>query len=98
MNVNVQGTSVWAKINFIVNKIRPASKLLKDVMEHKIVILERMRLDVNVRLTNSNATLEEGASCPARFAMAILTAQTVLMNGTVLSLSKEAQSKQGSFT
>ena len=67
-------------------------------MEHKIVTLERMRLDVNVRLTNLNATLEEGVSCPARFAMAILTAQTVLMNGTVLSLSKEAQSKQGSFT
>ena len=64
-------------------------------MEHKIVILERMRLDVNVRLTNLNATLEEGASCPARFAMAILTVQTVLMNGIVLQLLKEVLSKQG---
>ena len=53
-------------------------------MEHKIVILERMRLDVNVRLTILNATLEEGVSCPARFAMVILIAQTVLMNGIVL--------------
>ena len=55
-----------------------------DVMEHKTAILERMRLDVNVRLTNLNARLEEDASRPARFVMAILTAQTVLMNGTVL--------------
>jgi hypothetical protein len=54
------------------------------VTEHKTAILERMRLDVNVRLTNLNATLEEGVLCPARFAMAILTAQTVLMNGIVL--------------
>ena len=58
--------------------------IFSDVTEHKIVILEKMRLDVNVRLTNLNATLEEGVSCPARFAMAILTAQTVLMNGIVL--------------
>ena len=58
--------------------------IFSGVTEHKTAILERMRLDVNVRLTNLNATLEVDASCPARFVMAILTAQTVLMNGTVL--------------
>ena len=31
MNANVQETSVWDKISFIVNKIRPASKLLKGI-------------------------------------------------------------------
>jgi hypothetical protein len=33
MNVNVQVTGVLDKINFIVNKIRPVSKLLKGTLK-----------------------------------------------------------------
>ena len=36
MNVNVQGTSVWDQISFIVNKIRPVSKLLRGMLKKYI--------------------------------------------------------------
>ena len=39
MKFNVQGTSVWVTIIFIASKIKLASKLLNDVMEHLIVLV-----------------------------------------------------------
>ena len=43
MKSNVQGTSVWMKINSIASKIKLASKLLNDVMEHLIVLVRPLK-------------------------------------------------------
>ena len=54
MKSNVQGTSVWVKINFIVSKIKLASKLLNDVMEHLIVLVSNKGLVILFLPKNDN--------------------------------------------